>query len=157
MRTSTAISYRYRQQIGARVVKSSASGFTLIEVMITVAIVAILAAIAYPNYSNYIRRSHRADATAALLRLAAAQEKFYVQNNTYATSATAAGIANTEHGWYTLAVSGASTTGYTATATAPSGSNQYSDTDCREFSITHTGQRGAANSSAVVTTATCWR
>ena len=67
--------------------KSKSSGVTLIELMIVVAIVAVLAAVAIPSYRSYLLRSHRAEAKAALLNLAAAQEKFYLQNNTYAANA----------------------------------------------------------------------
>ena len=64
----------------------SISGFTLMELMITLAIVALLAAIAVPSYREYIIRSNRIDATSALLKIAAAQEKFFLQNNSYATN-----------------------------------------------------------------------
>ena len=58
-------------------------GFTLIELMVTVAIVAILSAIAYPAYTEYILKSRRTDAKNALLDLAARQERFYSLNNKY--------------------------------------------------------------------------
>ncbi len=59
------------------------TGFTLIEIMITVAIVAILAAIAYPAYTDQLRKARRADAKAALMDLAQSAERFYTQNGTY--------------------------------------------------------------------------
>ncbi len=58
-------------------------GVTLIELVVVVAIVALLATIAIPSYRQFVLRSHRAEAKSALLNLAAAQEKFYLQNNTY--------------------------------------------------------------------------
>ena len=64
------------------------SGFTLIEVMIVVAIVAILSAIALPSYTEYIRRSHRADARAGLL-----QAQQWLERAATATGAAAAGAA----------------------------------------------------------------
>lgn len=60
-----------------------ASGFTLIEMMITVAIVGILAAIAYPQYVEYVQRGKRTECRAALLLSAQKMEKFYSNNNTY--------------------------------------------------------------------------
>ena len=59
------------------------SGFTLIEVMIVVAIVGILAAIAYPSYQQHVRSSRRADAQAALLELAQFMERRFTENNGY--------------------------------------------------------------------------
>ena len=59
------------------------SGFTLIELMITVAIIAILAAIAYPSYTQYVRRAHRADAKTALLSNAQFLERNYTESNLY--------------------------------------------------------------------------
>jgi len=69
------------------------AGFTLIELMVTVAIVAILSAIAYPAYTQYILKSRRTDAKNALLDLAARQERFYSLNNRYATVPSALGYA----------------------------------------------------------------
>ena len=67
--------------------KPKSAGMTLIELMIVVAIVALLASIAVPSYRQYVLRANRIEATTALLQLAAAQEKFYLQNNTYAGNA----------------------------------------------------------------------
>src|SRR4030095_7908104 len=59
------------------------AGFTLIEVMIVVAIVAVLAAIALPNYSDYVKRSKIVEATSALSDLRVRYEQFYLDNRTY--------------------------------------------------------------------------
>ena len=63
---------------------SNQSGYTLIELMIVVAIVGILAAIAYPSYAEYIRKGKRAEGRAAVLALMQDQEKYKTQRNTYA-------------------------------------------------------------------------
>ena len=63
--------------------KRRARGVTLIELLITVAIVAIIAAIAIPSYNNYVLRAHRTEAKSALLSMAAAEERFYSTNNAY--------------------------------------------------------------------------
>jgi type IV pilus assembly protein PilE len=132
-------------------------GFTLVELMITVAIIAIISAIAYPNYTRYVMRSNRTDATAALLRLAAAQEKFYLQNNTYTTTITNVGSANSEHGYYTITIDTGNATTFTASATAPTGSRQRNDTDCRTFTITAAGVKGASKADTTANDAACWR
>lgn len=64
--------------------RSIQRGFTLIEVMVVVAIVGILAAIAYPSYQEYVRRTARADAQADLMELAQMAERFFTLNNQYA-------------------------------------------------------------------------
>ncbi|MEZ5647345.1 MAG: type IV pilin protein [Burkholderiaceae bacterium] len=66
-------------------------GFTLVEVMIVVAIVSILAAIAYPSYQEYVRRAARGDAQADMMEVAQNAERFFTQHNQYA--ATRAGVA----------------------------------------------------------------
>src|SRR5687767_6796375 len=85
-------------------VRRAMRGITLIELMIVVVIVAILAGIAIPNYRAYTLRAQRTDATSALLRVGSAQEKFYLQNNTYTSNLTLLGIAGTERGYYTLSI-----------------------------------------------------
>ncbi|HEV6966611.1 type IV pilin protein [Roseateles sp.] len=65
-----------------------ARGFTLIEVMITVAIIAILAAVAVPQYTSYVTRSRLADASTGLATMRAQMERYYQDNRTYADSGT---------------------------------------------------------------------
>jgi type IV pilus assembly protein PilE len=64
-------------------------GFTLIELMIAVAVVGILASIAYPSYTDHVRRTRRADAQGALMGLANAMERYFTQNSTYCDAAGA--------------------------------------------------------------------
>ncbi len=109
---------------------AQARGFTLIELMIVVAIVAIIAAVALPNYFGSVRKSRRADAITALNQIAQAQERWRANNVSYTTDLTSAGlnVANPSSGYYTLQASGASGTGYTATAAAAGA--QLKDTQC---------------------------
>lgn len=67
-------------------------GFTLIELMITVAVVGILAAIAYPSYTAYIRKGKRATAQAALMDLASKQQTYLLDRRVYLTSGTESGL-----------------------------------------------------------------
>jgi len=73
-------------------VKRNQTGVTLLELMTVVLVIGILSAIAIPSYRQYTMRAQRSDATAALLRIASAQEKFYLQNNTYTTTVGAGGL-----------------------------------------------------------------
>jgi len=70
-------------------VKKANRGFTLLELMIVVAIIAILAAIAIPSYRESVTKSRRADAQGALQGFAQAMERFYTQNGTYLGAGTA--------------------------------------------------------------------
>jgi type IV pilus assembly protein PilE len=72
--------------------KNKQSGFTLIELMIVVAILGIIAAIAYPQYIEYVAKGRRAECRSALLVASQKMEKFYSNNNTYPTTRAAAGI-----------------------------------------------------------------
>jgi type IV pilus assembly protein PilE len=85
---------------------SHQEGFTLIELMITVAVVAILAAIALPSYTQYVQRSHRANARAALLQTAQWLERAATAQGSYpAAAAIPAGVMAVEGGRYNVAVS----------------------------------------------------
>jgi type IV pilus assembly protein PilE len=146
--------------------KRRTSGFTLTELLITVAIVAIIAAVAIPSYREYVRRANRTEATTALLRIAGNQERFYLQNNVYASNdqlddAPPAGLgieATTERGLYALEIdSDDLTLGYTATATPVAGEPQDDDDDCASFTIDAQGLRTATDADGADNTETCWR
>jgi type IV pilus assembly protein PilE len=68
------------------------NGFTLIELMVVVAIIGIIAAIAYPSYTESMRKSRRADAEGSLLLLANGLERFFTVNNSYCDTATVNGL-----------------------------------------------------------------
>ena len=136
----------------------SGLGFTLTELMVTIMVAVILVSIAIPNYRTYVQRTNRSDATTALLRIAAAQEKYYLQNNSYTTDLSPAGlgISATNNGYYSLSVSAGANgliTGYTATAAARADARQADDSDCQTFTLDERGSRGSAPGSVEV----CWK
>lgn len=140
-----------------------ARGMTLIELVIVMVIIGILAAVAVPSYSRYVIRSHRAEGKAALLALATAQEKFYLQCNTYAVQMGAAHScaastlpfnATTENGWYTLVIVDADNSAFTLRADAAG--SQVRDTDCQQFTVNDRGVRTANASGGVANTDECW-
>src|SRR5690606_29471877 len=100
-------------------------GFTLIELMIVVAVVGILAAVAYPGYQDFVRRARRADAQEALVRVQIEQEKWRTSHTSYTgTIGGTAGVSGlglpttSAEGHYTVAITANSGTDFTATATA---------------------------------------
>ena len=129
-------------------------GFTLIELMIAVAIIGILLRLALPAYQNSVMKSRRADAKTALLDLAQREERYLATTNQYTTSAPALGYAGTatvtaaapmtiQNGsasFYTLEVATSSSTAFTATA-RPTGPQLAKDTQCGNFVIDNTGRQ----------------
>ncbi len=133
-------------------------GFTLIEILIVVAILGVLTAIALPAYNNSVIRSARAEAKNEIMRVASELERYFSSNNTYVTSAdplvddTAGTTLDTVNGFYELSVAAGGTgiaTSFIATATAQG--DQLADT-CATYTITNTGVRGATGD----TVEECW-
>ena len=99
------------------------SGFTLIELMIVVALVAVLAAIAYPTYVDYTKRARRIEAQEALMEMANLQEKFYATNLAYTTVFTDLPYpTETENGVYDLEITTATTLPFFEMRAVPKGS-----------------------------------
>ena len=124
--------------------KPKQTGFTLIELMVVVIIIGILGMIGVPSYRAYVIRSQRTEAKDALVRLASNQEKFYLQNNTYAGDVALLGFANdlSDSGLYTLSIR-ADQVSFTATATPAPGSPMVADDECQSFVLDETGARDA--------------
>ena len=136
-------------------------GFTLVELMITVAIAAILVAIALPNYTEYVRRGHRADARAALLQAAHWMERGATARGTYPlTEDFPANLKTLRSGRYTITLESPTVTapvvatdaGRTFTLTATPQGAQVGD-KCGNLTLTHTGVRGRTGTETVQN---CW-
>jgi type IV pilus assembly protein PilE len=136
-------------------------GVTLMELLVVVAIIGIIAAVAVPTYRKYMIRTNRAEAKIALLQLQTAQEKFYMQNNSFTddiTGASPGGLGltlTTETGKYAIDIDLAEDgQTYLATATPTSDGGQSDDEECADFTITQRGTRGVTGPKG---TQACWR
>ena len=144
--------------------RTQSRGFTLIELMIVVAIVAILAAIAYPSYQDSVRKSRRADARAVMVEAAQFMERFYTENFRYdqdrggaavalppnLTVSPSGSAAGTQY--YNITLTNLAATTFTLNA-APTGA-QSGDTGCGTLTVTNTGVKNRSGSKPVEE---CWR
>ncbi|WP_084154453.1 type IV pilin protein [Nitrincola lacisaponensis] len=136
-------------------------GFSLIELMIVVAIVAILASIAYPSYQDSITKSRRAEAQANLLELAQFMERYYTANNRYNNAATTPPSApvlpfdespkDGANKYYDLSLTVITANTYTLTAT-PKGA--MAGDGCGNLTLNHAGVKGRSGALALDQ---CWR
>lgn len=139
-------------------------GFSLLELMITVAILGIITTIAYPSYQEHVRATRRADATASLMMLASALERHYSSQFSYQGSFTGSlpasplldtpviSPANSSNPAYQLLITAASTASYSIIAQR---TGLQSSDQCGDFTLNQAGIRGLINASDK-TVDECW-
>ncbi len=125
------------------------SGFTLIELMVTITIIAILASVALPSYNAYVARSKIAEATSELSQWRNAVERYYQDNRTFTNVCANTGPTGTKYFTYTC-VSAAETYTLTATGIAGQGMNGY------VYTVNQNNEKATTSFANEAVAATCW-
>jgi type IV pilus assembly protein PilE len=134
-------------------------GFSLMELLIVIAIVGILAAVAYPSYTDSVRKSNRADARIALTEAAARQEREFSQSGSYVSNTDRDKLVtnpdgeSSPEGYYEITVDNTTSTSGCSVAgaapfscfliTATAKGTQSNDTACATLTLNHLGQKGS--------------
>ncbi|UVL39657.1 prepilin-type N-terminal cleavage/methylation domain-containing protein [Pseudomonas sp. B21-040] len=130
--------------------RRSNRGFTLIEIMIVIAIIGIVMTIAAPSITEYLKKGRRSEVAGLLSEQAQILERFYSKNNVY-TNATGLSAGND---YYTITPTLADQT-FLLTAVRKAGTSMATD-KCGDFTLTNTGVRSMVSATAGLTTKDCW-
>lgn len=141
-----------------------ASGFTLVEMLTTLALLGVLAAVAYPSYAAHLHRAHRADAQAALMDAAFFMQRHYAAHHRYDTGDASAPLVNLPAplnqsprqgaGHYVIHVTQADAGSYTLSAT-PTATGPMAHDPCGSLTLNQHHSRGVTGTT--VSVAQCWR
>lgn len=125
--------------------KKNNAGFTLVELMIVIAIIGVLSSLAYPSYVSHVKKANRADGIDSLLALAGRMEEFYMNNDTYAGATVAS--ADSSEKLYKLSITAQTAFAYTIQAAPVDG-----DSYCGNLTLNSLGVKGVSAG----TVANCW-
>lgn len=140
------------------VAKNKSMGFTLIELMITVAIIGVLGAIAYPSYQDSVRKSRRAEGRSAMMEVLQQQERYMTQNNIYlefadtATSSVFKNFSGDSKAKASYWIGSRACSGDIKICVEVFGTPKYTDPDITELTITSTGVKSCTGTK----TSVCW-
>lgn len=145
--------------------KQKQLAFTLVELMITIAIVGILAAVAVPSYTRYTAESFRADVLGEIAVVAAAEDAHFADFSEYTTSMQLLGYSDTttptiyevDSGRFNISVTLPDADSYLVTATASTEQEKF-DSSCAKITLSSIGRKGAIDKNGnVVDSDLCWR
>lgn len=145
------------------IIMKKTQGFSLIELMMSIAIVGILVLVGLPTYHQSVLRSRRADAQISLNRLATLQEQYYFRTNQYAADfadiindASSGDTVDSNEGYYSITVTRTHEgNGWSMTALAQH--EQVDDAACRTLTLTHLGIEAATSADGSANSEECWR
>lgn len=140
--------------------RTRTAGFTLIELMIVVAIIAVLAAIAYPSYTNHVTKTRRGAAVACMTEAAQFMERFYTTNLRYDKDRDGGAVAlptlqcQTElSNFYAFTLASSSASGFSIEAD-PKGTQKTNDTKCAKLAINQSGTKTKSGNAS--SDSDCW-
>ena len=128
-------------------------GFTLVELLIVIAVLAIVVAVGYPSYLEQVKKSRRAEGMGQLLELADRMERAYADNGTYPSAISEVYVATTDGGFYTLSIVTANNVSFTVSA-APTSLGKQNEDKCKTFTLTSLGDKSVTDSSL---NSYCWK
>ncbi len=133
------------------VVKKRQFAFTLIELIIVLAIICIVTCIAYPSYESYIIKARRSNAAIALMNLAASMEQYYTNNHTYQGASLKNLRINNNNDFYYLKIASENDIAYLIEA-IPVGIQAKTDKKCGTLILNHLGEKSVSKGNAIY----CW-
>lgn len=140
--------------------RHSQNGFTLVEMLVVIAIVGILAMVVYPSYISTGLQSYRTEAQRELVRLANLQEQYFADQRQYDTDLTKLGLSAspfiTESKRFQISVVALTTIDVDFELRAIAIQGQQADTQCVLLTLNHLGEKGAQSAGGVDTTDECW-